>query len=121
MLMWGDRLLDSKATGYGMWEASENQTYFAIDMIPNDIIICDWHYNKREDYPSIPFFLGKGFRVLPSGWKDIEATRAFIAFSQKFKDDKRMLGYLCTTWGAVQLRQLAQWPPLKLAMEMLSQ
>lgn len=121
MLMWGDRLLDSKTTGYGMWEASENQTHPAIDMIPNDIIICDWHYTKREDYSSIPFFLQKGFRVLPSGWKDIEATRAFIAFSQKFKDDKRMLGYLCTTWGAVKPGQIAQWPPLKLAMEILSQ
>jgi N-acetyl-beta-hexosaminidase len=121
MLMWGDRLLDSKTTGYGMWESSENQTHPAIDMIPRDIVICDWHYTLRDDYPSIPFFLEKGFRVLPSGWKDVEATKAFIAFSQKYRDNRRMLGYLCTTWGAVKPGQLAQWPPLRVAMEMLSQ
>ncbi|MEM2940410.1 MAG: family 20 glycosylhydrolase [Thermoproteota archaeon] len=120
MLMWGDRLLDSKTTGYGMWESSENQTHTAIDMIPRDIVICDWHYTLRDDYPSIPFFLENGFRVLPSGWKDVEATKAFIAFSQKYRDNQHMLGYLCTTWGAVKPGQLAQWPPLRVAMEMLS-
>ncbi|MBO3841429.1 MAG: family 20 glycosylhydrolase [Candidatus Brockarchaeota archaeon] len=121
MLMWGDRLLDSKTTGYGMWEASENQTHPAVDMIPRDIVICDWHYTLREDYPSIPFFLEKGFRVLPSGWKDVEATKAFIGFSRRFMGNERMLGYLCTTWGAVKPGSLAQWPPIRFAMEMLSQ
>lgn len=120
MLMWGDRLLDSKITGYGMWEASENQTHPAIDMIPRDIVICDWHYTLRDDYPSIPFFLEKGFRVLPSGWKDVEATKAFITFSQKYRGNRRMLGYLCTTWGAVKPEQLVQWPPLRAAMEIFS-
>jgi hypothetical protein len=121
MLMWGDRLLDSKTTGYGMWEASENQTHPAVDMVPREVVICDWHYTLREDYPSIPFFLEKGFRVLPSGWKDVDATKAFIGFSQRFRDNERMLGYLCTTWGAVKPGSLAQWPPIRVAMEMLSQ
>lgn len=119
MLMWGDRLLDGRSTGYGMWEASENWTHPAIDLVPRDIVICDWHYTLREDYPSIPIFLEKGFRVLPSGWKDVEATRAFIEFSRRYKDD-RVLGYLCTTWGAVKPGQLATWPPIRTAMEMLS-
>jgi hypothetical protein len=119
MLMWGDRLLGSKATGYGMWEASENQTHPAVDMIPRDIVLCDWHYTLREDYPSIPFFLEKGFLVLPSGWKDVDATKAFIRFSQRFMNNERLLGYLCTTWGAVKPGDLAEWPPIRVAMEML--
>ncbi|MGQ9691166.1 MAG: family 20 glycosylhydrolase, partial [Thermoproteota archaeon] len=93
MLMWGDRLLDSKTTGYGMWEASENQTHPAIDSIPRDIVICDWHYTLRDDYPSIPLFLEKGFHVLPSGWKDVEAAKALISFSKRYIGHMgRMLG-----------------------------
>src|SRR5204863_7723606 len=34
--IWGDRLLDGNATGLGMWEASKNNTWPAIDMIPKD-------------------------------------------------------------------------------------
>ena len=41
--IWGDRLLDGKVTGLGMWEASMNNTHRAIDMIPNVVFICDWH------------------------------------------------------------------------------
>ncbi len=115
MLMWGDRLLDSKVTGYGKWESSENMTHLAIDMIPKDIVVCDWHYTLLENYPSIPLFLEKGFRVLPSGWKDVEAVKALIDFSKRYKD-KRMLGYLCTTWGAVKPGQLSLWPPIQTAM-----
>jgi hypothetical protein len=113
--MWGDRLLDSDSTGYGKWEAAENQTHKAIDMIPKDIVICDWHYTLREVYPSVPLFLGKGFRVWPSGWNEVEATRALIDASQQYKTE-RMLGHLCTTWGAIKLDQLDQWPPIQTAM-----
>jgi hypothetical protein len=119
MLMWGDRLLDGNITGYGKWEAAENGTNPAINLIQKDIVICDWHYTLREDYPSIPLFLEKGFRVWPSGWKEVEATKAFIDFSQRYKNE-RMLGYLCTTWGAVKMDQLAQWPPIRIAMGKLS-
>lgn len=118
MLMWGDRLLDANATGYGKWEAAENRTHLAINIIPKDIVICDWHYTLREGYPSIPLFLEKGFRVWPSGWKEVEATEALIHFSRQYKS-KRMLGHLCTTWGAVKLGQLAQWPPIQTAMRKL--
>lgn len=116
MLMWGDRLLDGKATGYGLWEASENGTHPAIDLIPKDIIICDWHYNKRAEYPSIPIFLEKGFRVLPGGWREVEAVEAFIGFAQQHKSE-RMLGYLATTWGAVKPGSLATWPPILTAFQ----
>ena len=45
--IWGDRLIDGKSTGMGMWEASMNNTYRAIDMIPKDVVICDWHYERQ--------------------------------------------------------------------------
>jgi hypothetical protein len=60
--IWGDRLIDGKSTGIGMWEASYTYTWRAIDMIPKDVVICDWHY-ERPDHTSV-YFAMKGFRVI---------------------------------------------------------
>lgn len=110
MLMWGDRLIDGKVYDYGEWEASMNGTAAAIDMIPKDIIICDWHYELREAYPSMPMFLEKGFRVLPTSWKNVEASRAFIAYSLA-PDNPAVLGHLFTRWSS-RLDDLTKFPPL---------
>ncbi len=97
MLMWGDRLIDGNVMKYDGWSASKNGTAGAIDRIPKDIIICDWHYEKRSDYPSVRYFQDKGFRVWPTGWNSVEATRALIDCSRRNATD-RMLGHLCSTW-----------------------
>jgi Glycosyl hydrolase family 20, catalytic domain len=105
MLMWADRLLDDKTMKYGKWESSDNGTYPAIDRIPKDIILCDWHYEPphpkaREDlpdYPSVPYFQSKGFRVWPAGWRNEKAALAFLKDSRRYSNDK-LVGYLCTTW-----------------------
>lgn len=117
MLMWGDRLIDGAQYDLGEWEASKNGTHAAIDMIPKDIIICPWHYESRESYPSIPMFIDKGFRVLPAGWKDVDATKALIAYSQSHAGPK-MLGYMFTTWG-VKKDVLLEFPPLIEGLKML--
>ena len=110
MLMWGDRLIDGKKYDLGEWEAATNGTAAAIDLIPKDIIVCPWHYEARETYPSIPIFIDKGFRVLPAGWKDVEATKALIRFSRQQAGPK-MLGYMFTTWG-VKKDAVVEFPPL---------
>jgi|GEM_PF-34692 len=64
MWMWSDRLIDGKTTNLLAWQASMNDTYRAIDMIPKDIMICDWKY---EDAPPTPaYFAIKGFNVVAS-------------------------------------------------------
>ena len=60
--IWGDRLLDGKTTGFGMWEASMNNTGRAIDLIPKDVVVCDWHYDRADK--SAVYFAMKGFRVI---------------------------------------------------------
>ena len=111
MLMWGDRLLDARTMRYGEWESANNGTHGAIDRIPNDIVVCDWHYRKQTGYPSVPFLLEKGFRVWPAGWQPLEATKAFSTFARQ-QNNPRMVGYLCTTWGRVGIRTAAEWPPI---------
>lgn len=98
MLMWGDRFLDAKATGYGEWEGAANGTAPAIDKIPKDIVICDWHYEVRADYPSIRIFADKGFPVWPSGWNKAPATEAFLKASEQV-GSPQVMGHLFTTWG----------------------
>ncbi|UCF17117.1 MAG: family 20 glycosylhydrolase, partial [Phycisphaerales bacterium] len=120
MLMWGDRLIDASKYSYGKWEASANDTAGAIDMIPKDIVICDWHYNLRDAYESVPMFLKKGFRVWPASWKKPDASRAFVDYSRKFGSE-RMLGHLNTTWGAVAIKDLASFEPLKYATKSFSE
>ena len=65
--IWGDRLIDGKQTGMGMWEASMNNTHRAIDLIPKDVLICDWHY-ERPDKTAV-YFAMKGFDVVTCPWR----------------------------------------------------
>jgi hypothetical protein len=118
MMMWADRLLDGEATSYGLWEASMNGTHPAVDMIPKDIILCDWHYERMKSYPSIPLFLNKGFRVLPTSFRDVKQTKKLIDFSLAFPSE-RMLGHLCTIWNAPEAGKTAKWLPLLAAAKKL--
>ena len=115
MLLWGDRLIDAKATGMGRWEAAENGTAGAIDRIPKDIVLCPWHYNQRDAYPSVPMMLTKGFRVLPAGWNKPDAVAALIDYSLS-QHSPKMLGYMATTWS-VKVADVAQYPPLLAGMK----
>jgi len=117
MLMWGDRLIDGKKYDFGEWEASVNGTAAAIDLIPKDIIVCPWHYEPRDGYPSIQMFLDKGFRVLPAGWKKVDGTTALIGYSKQFNNN-RLLGHLFTTWG-VKKDELLSFPALVEGLKVL--
>ena len=117
MLMWGDRLIDGQKYDFGEWEASKNGTAAAIDLIPKDIIICPWHYEKRDAYPSVAVFLEKGFRVLPASWNKVEATQALIEYDRQHAQP-RLLGHLFTTWG-VKKEALLEYPPLVEGLKLL--
>ncbi len=110
MLMWADRLIDGKAMDFGEWEASENGTAAAIDMIPKDIIMCPWHYEKRDAYPSIPMFLEKGFRVVPAMWKNVDSNEALIAYCREHATPK-LLGFMFTTWDTNK-GEVAEYEPV---------
>lgn len=100
--IWGDRLIDGHATGLGMWEASKNNTWPAVDMIPKDVIICDWHY-ERPDKTAV-YFAMKGFNVITCPWRNGEIANKqledIIAFrNESTKDMKpRFMGMMQTVW-----------------------
>jgi hypothetical protein len=92
MWMWGDRFLDGKATGIGEWEASEVGTAPAVDKVPKDIVICDWHYEKA--WPTPEFFAKKGFRVVACPWRKADVALDELALIRQAHG----LGMLQTTW-----------------------
>ncbi len=100
--IWGDRLLDGKTNGLGIWEASFNNTYRAIDLIPKDVVICDWHY-ERADKTAV-YFAMKGLRVMTCPWRDpsIAGTQIndMIGFRRGSTPEMndRFLGIMETTW-----------------------
>jgi N-acetyl-beta-hexosaminidase len=101
--IWGDRLLDGKTTGMGMWEASMNNTHRAVDLINKNVMICDWHYD-RPDQTAV-YFAMKGLSVITCPWKKpdnaIAQTRdLFNSRKQATKELKpRYQGMMQTIWS----------------------
>jgi hypothetical protein len=62
-------------------------------------------------------FIEKGFRVLPAGWKDLDATKALIEFNRS-QSNPKMLGHIFTTWG-VKKDALLEFPPLVEGLKLL--
>ena len=103
--IWGDRLLDGKTTGLGMWEASFNNTHRAIDMIPKDVMICDWHY-ERADKTAV-YFAMKGFNVVTCPWRNptvaADQVNDMVSFQKSATTGTRgrYRGMVQTVWSNV--------------------
>ena len=102
--IWGDRLIDGRATGIGEWAASYNNTYKAIDLIPRDVVIFDWQYD--EDNQTAVYFAMKGLRVVTCAWnrpkvavnqvEDLYRSRATAGKTMKV----RFYGIAETIWSS---------------------
>jgi N-acetyl-beta-hexosaminidase len=101
--IWGDRLLDGKVTGLGMWEASYNNTARAIDLIPKDVMICDWHYERPDQSPVL--FAMKGFQVVTCTYRKPEVSIAQVKDMVRFRSSatkemkERFQGVMQTVWS----------------------
>jgi type 1 glutamine amidotransferase len=101
--IWGDRLLDGKTTGIGEWEASLNGTYPAIDLIPKDVVICDWHY-ERPDQTAV-YFAMKGLRVVACPWRNPQNAVLQVQDMINFREHstavmkERFAGVVQTVWS----------------------
>lgn len=102
--IWGDRLIDGKVTGLGMWEASMNTTHRAIDLIPKDVFICDWHYERAD--PTAVYFAMKGFDVASCSWRNPAVATQQQALLHTLRSSAtaamkaRYQGMIQTVWGS---------------------
>ena len=101
--IWGDRLIDGKTTGMGIWEAGVNNTHRAIDLINKDITICDWHY-ERPDQTAV-YFAVKGFKVVTCPWRipeiAVRQTQDMFRFRASATPEmkERFQGMMQTVWS----------------------
>jgi len=115
MLMWADRIIGVKYQGQSKYDNEQNDLSPAIDLIPHNIIQCDWHYEWKKTYPSVEYLTGRGFRVWPGGFQPLGATRAFSDFARAQKNEK-VLGYLATTWNETSITNSPNWLPIREVM-----
>jgi hypothetical protein len=101
--IWGDRLIDGKTTGIGMWEGSHNNTHRAVDMIPKDVVICDWHY-ERPDKTAV-YFAMKGLKVVTCPWRNPSVAVLQVADMKRFRAEstpemkENFQGMVQTVWS----------------------
>jgi hypothetical protein len=103
MMIWGDMLLNraqwlSKgpyAANGDTTEAVSQGTDAAIDLIPKDVVLCDWQYSPMPSYDSQAYFVGKGFQVLGCPWYS-QANNFNMAESAS---KNGILGLIVTDWG----------------------
>ena len=87
----------------GEWEASFNDTHGAVDLIPKDIVICDWHYEQPA--PTAVYFAMKGFGVVSCPWRNPEVGVAQVKDMRRFREQTpavlrdRFLGVMQTVWS----------------------
>ncbi|MBW8686828.1 family 20 glycosylhydrolase [Chitinophaga rhizophila] len=104
--IWGDRLIDGKTTGIGMWEGSMNNTYRAVDMIPRDVMICDWHYDRPEKTPV--YFAMKGLSVITCPWRKPDFASQQLKDMLQFRETAtpvmkdRYQGMMQTVWSGAE-------------------
>jgi hypothetical protein len=105
-LMWGDMLLDHDRWGATGAANSENpfwrsgETASAIEQLPRDVVILDWHYSDADDYPTVRYFHDHGFPVWGVGWYEAHAGVA-LARSVKRYGGEGMLGSDWGFWGTL--------------------
>lgn len=104
--IWGDRLIDGKTTGIGLWEGSYNNTHRAIDLISKDVVINDWHYEKAHATPVL--FASKGFDVIACPWRTPEVATNQVKMIDMLKNNAsaemkpRYKGIMHTFWSGAR-------------------
>jgi hypothetical protein len=102
--MWGDMLLDDSRWANEVGDANSNNpvynsgaTHLAIDAIPRDVRILDWHYgpSPSQKYSSIDYFRKHGFPVYGSSCNDPKATKALAKSVNEYHGQ----GIIGTDWG----------------------
>ncbi|MCQ2388205.1 MAG: family 20 glycosylhydrolase [Kiritimatiellae bacterium] len=96
-MIWSDRLLNAKESGYGVWEASDNGTDAALGKVDKDVICCDWHYENCPKYPSVETLADAGYELYVCPWRYPENARKFLDYAVKH-DKGKYLGVMLTTW-----------------------
>jgi hypothetical protein len=80
-----------------------NNTHRAVDMIPKDVLICDWHYERPDQTPV--YFAVKGLTVVTCPWRNPSNAVLQVQDMIKFRNHstpamrERFAGMVQTVWS----------------------
>ncbi|KAA6319068.1 hypothetical protein EZS27_030997, partial [termite gut metagenome] len=75
----------------------------AIDLIPKDVFICDWHYERPDQTPV--YFATKGFDVATCPWRKPELAAIQLKDMLRFRENStpqmatHFQGIIATIWS----------------------
>ncbi len=113
MMIWADMLLKRKKI---------------LDLIPKDIVLCNWVYSGKLDLNEIRSMTDRGFKVVncpsitPAVMQDVsrlENVRDHIVTSKKFSENK-VIGVMNTSWEGWRYLQGAIIPGMAIAGKILA-
>ena len=106
-LMWHDMLISRKDP---RWAGKEFEKYpingsskenceRLLNLLPKDVVICDWYYGShegfvRETFPTWDYFKSLGFGVVPCSWLRPDTTIAMGKAAEK----QETFGFMGTCW-----------------------
>ncbi|MEA3403992.1 MAG: family 20 glycosylhydrolase, partial [Armatimonadota bacterium] len=93
-MMWGDMLLEPETYPDFTAAHAVGGTERAIQWLPRDIVIADWHYGGNETFPSARYFQEEGFQVVGCPWQ----SRAGILNWGRQLAEQEALGLMGTSW-----------------------
>jgi len=105
-MMWGDMLLHRTESADGAaFAESPEEAQRRREMLPKDIIICDWHYQPRPPEE----FVQKNLRVLQEAGFEVIATTWYTPMNiynfAKAARQAGILGLLQSTWAGFHLSE----------------
>ena len=107
MMIWADHLLPRPELSFLDHEAHSEKI---LDLIPKDIVVCDWHYESKPSPRTVDFLLDKGFKVVAcpavTCWETINHTRGDYGvrnlwnFSEiaRSRREQGVVGMISTAW-----------------------
>ena len=121
-MIWADRLLDHKKTPYHIWESSDNGTAAALALVDKDVVLCDWHYEWCDSYPSVETFGDAGFRAWVCPWRYLDHAKLFIDYAKRHERNHNLVGIMLTTWyGFADFADAVEGKPLREGLDAKAQ
>lgn len=110
--MWADAFLDptefrdASFAQSGCYGGAPDHFERAINAIPRDIIMCDWHYEPAREYPTIRYLQEKGFETLGCPWHEVNSY-LFTRYAVENRMS-RFKGMMATAWFPVDRQNYIQ-------------
>ena len=93
--VWSD-MLDPAHNAHDNYYACKGTFAGVWDLIPKDLIVSCWYYEKRD--VSLPFFAARGFRTLGAAYYDADTLDTSRDWLDSCRRTKGCTGIMYTTW-----------------------